>query len=316
MLQPLPDSKASIMNRSAEKVDREAQVVDVPYFSIIITTYGRSELLKQAVDSVIQQSYANWHLIIVDDCSPGVAPAFDDPRVSVIRNEVNLGKAASVNRALTLATGQVVAFLDDDDLWAQDRLLHARSAHDRFAVVSCLSGRHGQSATRSKRTLERKRRSQVAQGREHGPIGSMCATSVRLDLCPPFDEKFAACEDIDWAIRIWQETHSVGVIAFEDFLWRKHDGPRHGNGSEARVAGMLLLLAKHKDYYRDHPVAHATRLYLLANRLRRGRDPKRALRYAVLSIITRPTTGGLKTMVRTVRAILMAKRMREGGIYK
>lgn len=78
--------------------------------------------LREAVDSVLAQTLGDLELILVDDGSSRAVDGFDDARVIVIRNDRQLGLAASLNRALEHATGEYVARIDADDVAVQDRL--------------------------------------------------------------------------------------------------------------------------------------------------------------------------------------------------
>lgn len=95
--------------------------------SIIMPSYNTASYVKDSVQSVFDQTYPNWELIIVDDCSPDntdeiVAPLLSDKRIRYLKNEVNSGAAVSRNRALREARGKWVAFLDSDDLWMPEKL--------------------------------------------------------------------------------------------------------------------------------------------------------------------------------------------------
>jgi glycosyltransferase involved in cell wall biosynthesis len=90
-----------------------------PLFSIITATYNRVHLLPRAVKSVLNQTYQNFELIIVDDGSTDntedVCRCFSDHRVRYHKQTPNRGVLAARNKALDLATGDYVAILDDDD---------------------------------------------------------------------------------------------------------------------------------------------------------------------------------------------------------
>ena len=95
--------------------------------SVIMPSYNTAELISQTIRSVFDQTYTNWELIIVDDCSPDntdeiVKPFLEDSRVIYIKNEKNSGAAVSRNRALREAKGKWIAFLDSDDLWEKTKL--------------------------------------------------------------------------------------------------------------------------------------------------------------------------------------------------
>ena len=95
--------------------------------SIIMPSYNTAEFIEESIKSVISQTYKNWELIIVDDCSSDntdeiVTRFLSDGRIRYIKNEVNSGAAVSRNRALREAKGKWIAFLDSDDLWMPEKL--------------------------------------------------------------------------------------------------------------------------------------------------------------------------------------------------
>lgn len=95
--------------------------------SVITPTYNCASFIGETIESVQAQTYQQWEMIIVDDCSTDdtdavVRPYLADERIRYIKNDTNSGAALSRNRALREATGKWVAFLDSDDLWEPDKL--------------------------------------------------------------------------------------------------------------------------------------------------------------------------------------------------
>ena len=95
--------------------------------SIIMPSYNTAKFISETIDSVLTQTYTNWELIIVDDCSTDntdevVKSFLSDDRIKYIKNEKNSGAAFSRNRALCEAKGKWIAFLDSDDLWLPEKL--------------------------------------------------------------------------------------------------------------------------------------------------------------------------------------------------
>lgn len=89
-------------------------------------SYNTAEYIADSINSVLSQTYTNWELIIVDDCSSDntdeIVSQFDDKRIRYLKNDKNSGAAVSRNRALREAKGKWIAFLDSDDLWTNDKL--------------------------------------------------------------------------------------------------------------------------------------------------------------------------------------------------
>ena len=95
--------------------------------SIIMPSYNTAEFIAESIKSVLAQSYKDWELLIVDDCSTDntdevVKPYLSDERIKYLKNEKNSGAAVSRNRALREAKGKWIAFLDSDDLWTPKKL--------------------------------------------------------------------------------------------------------------------------------------------------------------------------------------------------
>ncbi len=95
--------------------------------SIIMPSFQTGSYIDSAIRSVLDQSYENWELIIVDDASTDetdrvVEGFLSDPRIRYFKNENNCGAALSRNRALREARGRWIAFLDSDDLWLPEKL--------------------------------------------------------------------------------------------------------------------------------------------------------------------------------------------------
>ena len=95
--------------------------------SIIMPSYNTAKFISETIDSVLTQTYTNWELIIVDDCSTDntdevVKSFLSDDRIKYIKNEKNSGAAFSRNRALCEAKGKWIAFLDSDDVWLPEKL--------------------------------------------------------------------------------------------------------------------------------------------------------------------------------------------------
>ena len=109
-----------------------------PRVSVVIATYNRSQLLVEAIDSVLNQTFHDFEIIVVDDGST------DDTaqRIASLTGPIRYfrldhsGRPAVVrNHAISAAEGDVIAFLDDDDLWYSDKLHRQMELLDEFEIV-------------------------------------------------------------------------------------------------------------------------------------------------------------------------------------
>jgi teichuronic acid biosynthesis glycosyltransferase TuaG len=94
--------------------------------SIIMPTYNCAKFIKETIESVLNQTYENWELVIVDDCSNDnteeIVESFNDKRIKYHKLEKNSGAAVARTTAMKMATGNYMAFLDSDDLWKDNKL--------------------------------------------------------------------------------------------------------------------------------------------------------------------------------------------------
>ncbi len=116
-----------------------------PLVSIVLPTRNHLKTLRDAVDSVLEQSYSNLEVILIDDYSDqetaaGIRElAEQDPRIKVIRNEKNIGFVRSLNKGIREAKGEYIARIDDDDVWIDKAKLLKQieflNKHPEYAVV-------------------------------------------------------------------------------------------------------------------------------------------------------------------------------------
>lgn len=96
--------------------------------SIITPVYNAAEFISDTIDSVIEQSYTDWEYILVDDCSTDNSIELirtkysNDPRIKVVCSPCNGGAGVARNLGLDNASGDLIAFLDADDLWLPEKL--------------------------------------------------------------------------------------------------------------------------------------------------------------------------------------------------
>lgn len=98
----------------------------LPLVSVIMPAYNAEKYIGSAIDSIVHQTYENWELIIVEDCSTDgtlrIIKSYDDSRIRVVNNKKNCGIAYSTNYGIDLANGKYIALMDDDDIAVKERL--------------------------------------------------------------------------------------------------------------------------------------------------------------------------------------------------
>jgi glycosyltransferase involved in cell wall biosynthesis len=93
----------------------------MPFISVVIPLYNKENYIKDTIESVLDQSFTDYELLIIDDCSTDnskrVASQFADSRISIVTHSTNKGLSASRNTGIQNAAADYIAFLDADDLW-------------------------------------------------------------------------------------------------------------------------------------------------------------------------------------------------------
>lgn len=114
-----------------------------PRVSIIIPTFNRPNYLRQAIESVLAQTYPDFEIVVVDDGSTddtaAVVGSLADPRIVYIRQE-NTGRSAARNRGMQEARGEFIALLDDDDLYLPHKLVNQAAYLDAHPEVDLVAG--------------------------------------------------------------------------------------------------------------------------------------------------------------------------------
>lgn len=94
--------------------------------SVVVPTRDRQRLLEETLRAILRQTHTDLEVLVSDDgsvtCNFSAIAALDDPRVRLLGSPVSSGVAAARNRALAVASGEIVAFCDDDDLWLPDKI--------------------------------------------------------------------------------------------------------------------------------------------------------------------------------------------------
>lgn len=102
--------------------------MDKPKISVIMAAYNAVNYIEKSIISILEQTFKEWELIIINDCSTDHTPEIVekyirlDPRIILLGNEVNINQALSRNRGISKARGKYIAILDDDDIAFPDRL--------------------------------------------------------------------------------------------------------------------------------------------------------------------------------------------------
>lgn len=216
----------------------------VPRFSVLIPTCNRPAFLAEAIASVLQQD-ADFELLVVNDDDPLQAlPA--DSRIRHLEN-ARRGAIAARNFGLSMARGEVIAWLDDDDLWCDAHHLARADAALRAGadftfsdgVMRFADGTPEQAFTQDADAASLARDNTIL-------ISGVCYERRLHDALGPFDAALPYYADWDWHLRVARAGHRLARIASPGVLIRIHG--RNATASDtlpAREANLAAFAAKH-----------------------------------------------------------------------
>lgn len=255
----------------------------LPLVSVILPTYNRHELASRAVKTVLGQTYVNIECIVIDDHSTdGTADhlldiASSDSRLQIIQHIENRHVSAARNTGLKAASGEFIAFLDDDDTWLPDKIEKQvrllSSSAPQVGLVYCwfdvyrdkqrIGGRH---PNLSGNVFDKMMLRQ--------PLGNASTVVVRrsvLDVVGGFDEDLPRGNDGDFIRRVARHFHVDVVPEVLVHYFVDHDGhPRiTGIDRKSKLAGIHgheAKLKKFPDELAQRPGIHAALLSII------GRD--------------------------------------------
>lgn len=205
--------------------------------SVITPTHNSAAHLRQAVGSVLEQSFSDWEMVVVDDASDddtaAVAAEFTDPRVRLVSSPVNLGPAGARNLALSMTTAPLVAFLDADDYWHRDFLKHHIAAYDaaremkRIGIVSgdalvVDTTGHVTGLYRQQHKIGREVNLRRILKRNPIFVSSLVPRNV-LDEVGGEDAEIWGAEDFDLWVRILESGYHALLLEPPLAIYRRHD---------------------------------------------------------------------------------------------
>lgn len=207
----------------------------IPRISVIMGIYNGECFLREAIDSILNQSYSDFEFIICDDCSTDSTPiildeyASSDLRIRVIRNNKNLGLAASLNCCINIAKGTYLARMDCDDRSDLERFkiqLTYLDEHPEIAVVATSAfyiNDYGQ--VYAQRIWEREKLIDLKQAVKESPLihPTVMMRSQSIKKVGGYTENFltARAEDYDLWCKLCQSGEVLSIIPCKLYYYRE-----------------------------------------------------------------------------------------------
>ena len=261
----------------------------MPKVSVILPTYNRAEFLGFAIESVLNQTFKDFEIIVSDDQSTDntcqVVSSFNDSRISYIKNTRSKGPSGARNAAISVAVGEYIAFIDDDDEWLPDKLQGQVDILDSSQPSVCgvysnrvlINRRTGQTVHESFGT-KKLRGNLLYEFAVCNPIKTTTLVLKKscLDEVGLFDETISYMEDRDLWIRLsfrsnFEYTPRILVRYFY------HDKGQLTDNIEVQIAGKEELYARYRKIFRKNKKRWSEYVLLLGvqycqiGRIREGR---------------------------------------------
>ena len=212
------------------------------HISILIPTFNRPEYLTRALTSVLAQTHPDWEALVVDDGDgrgQGAALALADPRIQPGRND-GKGQVDARNTALGRATGDVIALLDDDDLWEDPG--HLALIVETLQNGPALVHRHSfmvyeEDGKEVRRELFALLTTALSLRENNTVVASSLAYPRRFhDELGPFDTGVGSYWDWDWILRVLDAGYPLRTLLTPGVQYTVHAG-----GASAVAAGSRRL---------------------------------------------------------------------------
>ncbi|MGH7797814.1 MAG: glycosyltransferase family 2 protein [Candidatus Binatia bacterium] len=227
----------------------------MPQVSVIIPTRNRAGYLAGALKSVLEQSFRDLEIIVVDDCgdddTQAVVERFGHAAIRCLRHDRQRGGAAARNTGIANSNGEYVAFLDDDDEWFGEKLarqidvmlaspLEVGGVYTGYFIMDRGDGRvRGQIVPRERGDLSEA----LLAGNCIGGTSSMLLRRACFDKIGLFDERLPSFQDHDLWLRIARKFH-FAYVREPLFKYFVH-GDKIWTNAEALTAGLELMLRKY-----------------------------------------------------------------------
>lgn len=213
--------------------------MSIPRLSVIIPAYNAALFLKEAVDSVLRQGHENLEIVVVDDGSTDetsvIVAGFGDA-IRYIRQS-NAGPSQARNNGFAASTGEVIGFLDADDVWPDD--------HVAALLPHLTSGSHDLARGLVETVCDLGTDSEKRTPPEYlYPLVGACLYSRRIiEKVGGFDEAMRQGEDCDWHVRLGECGAREKRVDHVTLFYRRHSG-NVTNDREAVMRGVLAASRK------------------------------------------------------------------------
>jgi glycosyltransferase involved in cell wall biosynthesis len=240
-----------------------------PFFSVLVATYNRAHLIRRALDSIWQQSFADFEVLVIDDASTDatreIVTAISEPRLRYLRMDENGGAGQARNFGIAQAQGEFVAFVDDDDtidpaflaeiyaaiakapptlgfLWTWKEVV--RQSEDGLHKVREMTYDSNSDMMRAGKQLLQK---------VMGGSGGLVVRASALRVTGGFDPKMRAVEDSELLIRLASHFDYIIIPHVLYRIYAAHDNARLSAPNLRSAQGFERIIEIHSELLQAYP---------------------------------------------------------------
>lgn len=206
-------------------------MTDTPLISVIMSVFNEEEYIREAIESVLNQTLGDFELLITDDCSTDdtvkIIRDIADDRIRLIQNNVNCGLTVNLNNMLKECRGRFIARMDGDDLCIRDRFEKQTAflnKNPEVMLISCnsVTFQDGNLVSDISGNSEELKSRMLLRPQLPHP-GFMMRRELVEEYGYTYDEHFISAQDYDFASRVAEE-YPIGILKEALIKYRNHKG--------------------------------------------------------------------------------------------
>lgn len=273
--------------------------------SVILPTYNRAEILSRSINSLIQQTYADLEIVVVDDASTddteSVVKSFNDERINYILHDENRGANVARNTGISQSTGEYIAFQDSDDVWLPQKIQRQieafQQARSETGLVSAGVCRVWPDYQTDYLPGDKWRTQDFIRSLIHNNFIPTQAAMIKRECIQKvgnFNNELPRLQDWEMWIRLSKEYNFELV---DETLVVKNmnvDELSYSRRNTDHPHALELIIKRHKELFSDYPDAFAMHLLNIGSQYILQGNPEKGNEYLKKSIKERP---GVKNVV-------------------
>lgn len=227
--------------------------------SIIIPVHNRANTIKRSMDSILQQTYSDFELIVVDDGSTDnayqIVKSYEDARIRYFRTEKRYGANHARNLGIQNAEGEYIAFQDSDDVWMENKLERQMNIFKQYPQIDIVWCRYlrvtmsGENQIVPEKHRKDRLQTEIEKVLANGNVVGTPTMIIRkkcFEQTGFFDETIQRYQDWELCIRLVQK---FNFYFMDEILVKAYESERSITKVNSAMESQFLILKKHQDFF-------------------------------------------------------------------